>query len=72
MEVTKTLAKFIVESRYADIPEKVRYEATRSVLNWLGCAVGGCRHETIDCALSALAPFSGPAQATVLGRGERR
>ncbi len=71
MEVTKTLAKFVVESGYADIPEKVRREATRSVLNWLGCAVGGCRHETIDCALAALMPFAGPAQATVLGRGER-
>jgi 2-methylcitrate dehydratase PrpD len=71
MEVTKTLAKFVVESRYADIPEKVRQEATRSVLNWAGCAVGGCRHETIDRALAALTPFSGPARATVLGRGER-
>jgi 2-methylcitrate dehydratase PrpD len=71
MEVTKTLAKFVVESSYAGIPGKVRHEATRSVLNWLGCAVGGCRHETIDCALAALMPFAGPAQATVLGRGER-
>jgi 2-methylcitrate dehydratase PrpD len=71
MEVTKTLAKFVVESGYADIPGKVRHEATRSVLNWLGCAVGGCRHETIDVALAALMPFAGPAQATVLGRGER-
>lgn len=71
MVITRTLATFVVESRYADIPQKVRHEATRSVLNWLGCAVGGCRHETIDRALAALMPFSGPAQATVLGRGER-
>jgi len=71
MEETKTLARFVVESRYADIPANVRHEATRSVLNWAGCAVGGCRHETIDRALAALTPFSGPAQATVLGRGER-
>ena len=27
MEVTRTLAKFIVEHRYTDIPEKVRHEA---------------------------------------------
>jgi 2-methylcitrate dehydratase PrpD len=71
MEVTKTLAQFVVDSRYADIPEAVRHEAVRSVLNWLGCALGGCRHETIDRALAALQPFSGSAQATVLGRGER-
>ena len=70
-EVTKTLAQFIVESRSADIPEKVRHEAARSLLNWLGCAVGGCRHEAVDIALAAVAPFAGPQQATVLGRGER-
>ena len=71
MEVTKILAQFVVDSRYADIPAKIRHEATRSVLNWLGCAVGGSHHPTIDIALSALAPFSGPAQASVLGRSER-
>ena len=70
MEVTKILAQFVVDSRYVDIPAKIRHEATRSVLNWLGCAVGGSHHPTIDIALSALAPFSGPAQASVLGRSE--
>src|SRR5262245_10739009 len=71
MEVTRTLARFIVEHRYEAIPEKVRREAARSFLNWLGCAVGACRHDTVERALAALAEFSGPAQATVLGRGER-
>ncbi len=71
MEVTKILAQFVVDSRYADIPAQVKHEATRSVLNWLGCAVGGARHESIDIALAALSAFSGPAQASVLGRGER-
>jgi len=33
--------------------------------------VGGARHETIDRALAAIAPISGPAQASVLGRCER-
>lgn len=71
MEVTRTLARFVIEHRYADIPEKVRHEAARSFLNWVGCAVGGSRHETVERALAALAEFSGPPQATVLGRGDR-
>ena len=71
MEVTRTLAQFVVDSRYGDIPDKVRHEAKRSVLNWLGCAIGASRHEGIDIALAAVREFSGPAQATVLGRGER-
>jgi 2-methylcitrate dehydratase PrpD len=71
MEVTKTLAKFIVNHRYADVPQKVRHEAARSVLNWVGCAVGASRHETVERALAALSEFSGPREATVLGRGDR-
>jgi len=71
MEVTRTLAKFIVEHRYGDIPEKVRHEAARSFLNWVGCAVGASRHETVERALAALGEFSGPREATVIGRGDR-
>lgn len=71
MEVTRTLAKFIVNHRYADIPQPVRHEAARSLLNWVGCAVGASRHETVERALAALSEFSGPREATVLGRGDR-
>ena len=71
MEVTRTLAHFVVGHRRDAIPEPVRHEAARSFLNWVGCAVGGSRHETVERALSALSPLSGPRVATVLGRGER-
>jgi 2-methylcitrate dehydratase PrpD len=71
MEVTRTLAKFIVGHTYADVPEKARHEAARSLLNWVGCAVGASRHETVERALAALNEFSGPREATVLGRGDR-
>ncbi len=43
----------------------------RTFVNWVGCAVGGARHETADRALAAVSPFSGPRNATVLGRSER-
>jgi 2-methylcitrate dehydratase PrpD len=69
--VTRALARYVVGARYADIPAPVRKEAQRTLLNWMGCAVGGSRHETLDAAIGALAPFSGPAQASVLGRRER-
>ena len=71
MDVTRRLAGYVVTSRFADIPQAARREALRSFLNWLGCTVGGCRHETVDRALAALAEFSGPAQASVIGRSER-
>lgn len=71
MDETRRLARFICDSRSEAIPPGVRHEAARSLLNWLGCAIGGCRHETVARALAALAPFAGPPQATLLGRGER-
>lgn len=71
MQVTRTLAQFVVDSRAQDIPEPAKREAIRSIVNWVGCAVGGCRHETVDRALIALRPFAGASQATVLGRDDR-
>ena len=71
MTPTQTLAQFVVNHREADLTAPVKREATRSLLNWVGCAVGGSRHETVERALAALAPFSGPRDATVLGRSER-
>ena len=69
-EVTRTLARWIVGSRLEAIPAEVRQSGVSSFLNWMGCAVGGSQHETLDRAIAALAPFSGPKQATILGRKE--
>lgn len=70
-EVTRALAKYVVSAKSADVPAAVRKEAARTVVNWMGAALGGCRHETMENAIAALSPFSGPAQASVLGRKER-
>jgi len=70
-DLTRRLARFIVSARFADMPEAVRHEARRTLLNWVGCAVGGSQHETVTNAVAALAPFFGAHQATLLGRSER-
>ena len=71
MEVTRAVAKLVVESRWEDIPNDVRKEASRSFFNWLGCAIGGIRHEASESSLSLARDFSGPAQATALGTPHR-
>jgi 2-methylcitrate dehydratase PrpD len=68
---TRLLADYVVESKWSDIPADARKEAVRSVLNWVGCCLGGCRHPATANAIAALAEFSGAAEATVLGRPER-
>ena len=69
--VTAPLADWIVGQDAAAIPPEVRREGLRTFVNWVGCAVGGASHETVDCALAAVKPFSGPATSTVLGRREK-
>lgn len=69
--VTRTLAAYLVKARYEDLPANVRKEGCRTLLNWVGVAVGGSHHETVERAIKALKPFSGPAQAGLLGRSER-
>ena len=71
MDVTRKLAHWIVTSKHDETTDAVRREAARTLLNWVACAVGGSHHEAVERTLSALAPFSGPAQATVLGRKDR-
>jgi 2-methylcitrate dehydratase PrpD len=70
-EVTRILARYVVSARLADVPALVRKEAARTLLNWVGCAIGGSRNEAVDIAVAALSPFFGPEQASLLGRKER-
>ena len=69
--VTRALAEFVVAARCESVPDAVRHEAARSLVNWMGCALGGAHHATLDAALAALLPFAGPPQAGLIGRRER-
>lgn len=69
--ITSTLARFVVNARWNDIPERVRHEAKRSILNFIGTALAGCREEPIEITLASLAELSSNRQATVIGRTER-
>lgn len=69
--VTHILAKYAATATIDQVPESVRKEASRTLLNWVGCAVGGSRQGAPSHAVAALKPFSGPAQASLFGRTER-
>ena len=71
MNETKTLASYVVNGTLAEIPQNVLHEARRSLVNFMGCAVGGARDATVDTALRAFRPFSGVPSANILGRDER-
>jgi 2-methylcitrate dehydratase PrpD len=71
MSVTQTLAAYVVDSTLDAIPADVQREATRALVNYLGCALGGSIEPALDVAIATLAPFSGERRACVLGRTER-
>ena len=70
-DVTESLARFIVATRWDDIPLPVRHQAKRSLMNFFAVALAGCRTGPVETALASLAEFSGGRQATLVGRSER-
>jgi 2-methylcitrate dehydratase PrpD len=69
--VTPDLARFVVETGWNDIPQAVRHEAKRALLNFFAVALAGCRAEPVEIALRSLQEFTDRRQATVIGRSER-
>jgi 2-methylcitrate dehydratase PrpD len=61
---------FIARSQYQDIPASIVHEAKRSILNVFGTALGAAREPAVAAAIEVLRPFSGPPQATIIGRTE--
>jgi 2-methylcitrate dehydratase PrpD len=70
-EVTRKLAAFVAGTHPREIPPEVRREGVRGLLNYVGCALGGCGDEAIALAIRVLMPTFGPPQAGIIGRVER-
>lgn len=69
--VSGQLGAFVANFRAAELPETVRRETKRSILNFLGGALGVAHDPAVTTAAAVLAPLSGPPVATVIGRRER-
>lgn len=68
---TELIADFVHRVQPEHLPEPVQDEATRSLVNILGCVIAGAHHPSVKVALAALSPFAGPDQATIIGHGRR-
>ena len=69
--ITRTLAKFVATHPSRGWSETVDREAVRTLLNWLGCAVGAVQHESVSSALAAVRLLQPAPQARVLGRSDK-
>src|SRR4029453_5186275 len=69
--ITRILAEFAAKHPSGKFPAHVERAAHRTLMNWLGCAIGAARHPTVEAALAAVNELAPSQQATILGRGER-
>ncbi len=69
--ITQALAQFVASHPSRGWSDAVEAEAHRTLLNWLGCAIGAAHHESTSVALAAVQMLQPAGQAAVLGRTER-
>ena len=70
-DVTRILSDFVCGAQWEQLPDTVRHEGKRSILNFIATALAGCREDAIEHTLTSLLLFSKGGQATVIGRAER-
>jgi 2-methylcitrate dehydratase PrpD len=71
-DLTSALARFLSGIRYEELPPAAVHEAKRAVLDWIGCALAGSRHPTVDVLLATFDELGSVPVATVLGRRGRK
>jgi 2-methylcitrate dehydratase PrpD len=69
--VTALLAQFVAQHPSRGWSDAVDHEAHRTLLNWLGCAIGAVQHAAPQAAIAACQMLGGAAQASVLGSATR-
>jgi len=69
--ITATMARWAAGVTYEQLSGGAVHAARRTLLDSLGCALGGYRQEDVGIALSVLAEVAGPGPATILGSGRR-
>jgi 2-methylcitrate dehydratase PrpD len=69
--ITGQLAQYAARARYTMLPPHVRTEASRALLNWMGCALGGCREPAVELAMTTVSELGGGTQASIIGHAHR-
>lgn len=68
MSLTDTLAQFVVNTSYADLPPPAVLHAKLCLIDWLGCTLAGSQEKATDIVVNTLQEMGGTPQASVLGR----
>jgi 2-methylcitrate dehydratase PrpD len=71
LPAARIVADFVSAKAPGDLPANVLHEAKRSLLNYIGGAVGVAYDPIVETAVRVLEPFCGPRTHTLIGRHER-
>lgn len=69
--VTEQLVNNILNTKTEDIPQEVRQHGIKSILNWMGVAIGASHHESVDMLLGVKDEVGSNEDATIFGRKEK-
>jgi 2-methylcitrate dehydratase PrpD len=67
---TQALADWACRSRWSEIGPDTKAAASRSWLNWLGCALGGAHDPAVEQLLAAVRELGCSGRSALLGRSE--
>lgn len=68
---TNTLVNNILNTSYEEIPEPVLKHAKKSILNWMGVAIGAAYHPSVNMMLELKDDLQSGEQVSILGRPEK-
>ena len=68
--VSETLCRFVANASPDDLPDDVRHNTRRSLLNYFATAFAGAHDVALDHSVAVLDEFKGQGNATLIGRAE--
>src|SRR4051812_43129072 len=68
MGLTRRLAAFTAATRYEDLPPEAVSAVRRGILDWMGCALAGSSHPSVQILTGTLARLGSAPVAGVLGQ----
>lgn len=69
--VSAPLSQFVAKATWEDLPDDVRHNTKRSLLNYFGTAFAGAHDNALEHAVAVLNEFKGQGEATLIGRSEK-
>ncbi len=69
--LSKELAKWVIETKYEDLPQAVAHEAKRALLDSIGCALAGLICEKGKIPVMLARRLGGPPEASIIGLGDK-